>query len=157
MSRIRRFPDWAKAAAGALAFVGAAAAAVACDDDGKTTPTRCADLPIYDIQSAGVPGDDNARYVGDDPAHPCITVVGHAVSSIGTETETGGTAAGGTSAGGTAAGGTAGKSSGSGGKGGTGGTAGSGGKGGTGGTAGSGGKGGTAGSGGKGGTGGKQR
>ena len=89
MSRQRCIPARAKAAIGLLllAFVGSV---TACDDDGKSAPERCADpaLPIFDIQAAGIPSDDNEQY-------PCSTPIGHSVSYIGSPT-TAGTASGGT-------------------------------------------------------------
>lgn len=107
MSHASSIPNRAKASVGVLLFI-AVAAVGACDEDGKTAPDRCADpaLPIFDIQAAGAPADDNARY-------PCVTEVGHSISQIGAP-DTGGK----TSTGGTAG---AGKG-GSGGKGGKGGT-----------------------------------
>jgi len=59
------------------------AGAAACEEDGKTAPERCLDpaLPIFDIQAAGEPSDDNAQY-------PCVTPVGHSVSYIGSPTPT---------------------------------------------------------------------
>ena len=58
----------------ALAFLVLATAS-GCGEDGKTTPSDCPQLPIYDIQG-GAQGFD-------DPAD-CVTDVGHAVSSVGT-------------------------------------------------------------------------
>lgn len=89
MSRHRSHPVRAKAALSVLLLVVSAGAA-ACDEDGKTAPERCADpaLPIYDMQAAGAPADDNAKY-------PCVTEVGHAISQQGpttTPTSTGGSA-----------------------------------------------------------------
>jgi hypothetical protein len=93
MSRQRYVPTRAKAWLGLL-LLAFASSVSACDEDGKTVPERCADpaLPIFDIQAAGVPADDNDRY-------PCSTPVGHAVSSVGTAA-TAGTASGGASNGG---------------------------------------------------------
>ncbi len=77
MSRVRSLP------ARTLAVLGAALAALvlsACGEDGKGVPARCADppLPIYDIQNAGAPSDDFARF--NDPGEPpCVTEIGHAV------------------------------------------------------------------------------
>jgi hypothetical protein len=109
MSRFRSMPSRTTLALGLLLL---GAASFACDEDGKSAPDKCGDpaLQIYDIQTAGEPADDNARF-------PCVTEIGHAVSSISTATpvETAGT------------GGTAGKSS-AGGSGGKGGNAGTGGK-----------------------------
>ena len=126
MSRLRIVPGRATLAVGLLLL---AAAATACEEDSKTAPATCADpaLPIYDIQGGA-----------EDVNNPCVTPVGHAVSSIagGSSVDTGGASD---------TGGTAG-SSGSAGKGGTAGSGGSAGKGGAGG---SGGKGGNAGTGGK--------
>jgi hypothetical protein len=78
MSRYRAFLPRARAALGALLLISSAAA---CDEDGKTAPARCADppLPIFDIQHAGAPADDNARY-NDADALPCVTEVGHGIS-----------------------------------------------------------------------------
>jgi hypothetical protein len=96
MSRRSCNPVRAKAALGAL-LLGLVTGALACEEDGKTAPARCADpaLPIFDIQAAGVPSDDNAQY-------PCVTPVGHAINSSDTDptagTNTGG-AAGATSEG----------------------------------------------------------
>ena len=76
--------------------------AVACDEDGKTAPERCADppLPIYDIQHAGAPSDDNARFNDDagggdssGATPPCVTEVGHGISKpvvVGGSAGTGG-------------------------------------------------------------------
>jgi hypothetical protein len=74
MSRLRSHPVRAKAALGALLLMFVTGAA-ACDEDGQTAPERCLDpaLPIFDIQTAGAPADDNAQY-------PCVTRVGHAIS-----------------------------------------------------------------------------
>ncbi len=78
MSRLSSIPDRAKATVG-LFLLAVVVGAGACDEAGKTTPDRCADpaLPIFDIQAAGEPADGNAKY-------PCITPVGHSISSIGT-------------------------------------------------------------------------
>jgi hypothetical protein len=91
MSRFSSTPDRAKASVGVLLFIALAGVA-ACDEDGKTAPERCADpaLPIFDIQAAGEPGDDNAKY-------PCVTQVGHSINqgtpdSSSTGGGTGGTA-----------------------------------------------------------------
>ena len=75
-----------------------------CEEDGKTAPERCLEpaLPIFDIQAAGAPSDDNARFDDDAPLPPCITKVGHAISSNGGGTATAGTSSGGTSSGGNA-------------------------------------------------------
>ena len=77
MSRLRSFPRALAVLSASLLALGAAA----CDEDGKTTPARCADppLPLYDIQHAGAPADDNARY-NDADELPCVTEVGHAIS-----------------------------------------------------------------------------
>ena len=73
----RCIPFRVKAGLGLL-LIAVASNVIACDEDSKTAPERCADpaLPIFDIQAAGAPADDNAQY-------PCSTKVGHAVSSIG--------------------------------------------------------------------------
>jgi hypothetical protein len=107
MSRLRRLPGWAKATFTAVLL---AASAGACEEDSKTAPAKCTDLPPpYDIQ-AGAPTTDN----------PCVTPAGHSVSQI-ISGDTGGSATAGTGGkGGGGAGGTAGKG-GSGGKGGKGG------------------------------------
>lgn len=93
MSRLRSIPDRAKAAAGVL-LLAIAVGAVACDEDGKTTPERCADpaLAIYDIQA------DAAGQSGN----PCLTPIGHSISLIAmpdigdtTTATTGGAATGG--------------------------------------------------------------
>jgi hypothetical protein len=96
MSRYRPFPNRACAVLGALLLASGVAA---CDEDGKTAPARCADppLPIFDIQNAGAPADDNARY-NDDDALPCVTEVGH---GVGKPIEVAGSATGGTSTAGT--------------------------------------------------------
>ncbi len=85
MSGLSSIPDRAKAAVGVL-LLALAVTAAACDEDGKTAPERCADpaLPIFDIQAAGAAADDNAQY-------PCVTKVGHSISSIGVPDDTGGT------------------------------------------------------------------
>jgi hypothetical protein len=116
MKRFGTFSGRAAAVFGVLAVV---ATAVACEEDGKTVPERCVDLPLFDIQAAGAPADDNASLVGSDAENPCVTKVGHAVSSFGNGSAgeapssggTGGSGTGGT--GGTA--GTSGTGSGSGG------------------------------------------
>jgi hypothetical protein len=74
MSRLRSHPVRAKAVLGALLLLAVTGSA-ACDEDGKTAPERCLDpaLPIFDIQAAGAPADDNAQY-------PCVTKIGHATS-----------------------------------------------------------------------------
>lgn len=107
-------------AALALVALALAVMAAACDEDGKTAPERCADppLPLFDIQKTPPPEDDNRRFndvaAGDGPAlRPCITEVGHAVSSFSDgsagETSSGGTSSsGGSSSGGIGAGGLAG-------------------------------------------------
>ncbi len=99
MSRLSCLPDRAKAAAGVL-LLALAVGAAACDEDGKTAPERCADpaLPIFDIQAAGEPADDNAQY-------PCVTQVGHSISSIGTPDTGGTTSTGGATTGGKGGGG----------------------------------------------------
>jgi hypothetical protein len=97
MSRLRSLPVQAKAALGALLLLVVTGSA-ACDEDGKTAPERCSDpaLPIFNIQTAGAPADDNAQY-------PCVTKVGHAISQGPTAAPTTGTAGkGGTSSGSTA-------------------------------------------------------
>lgn len=88
MSRIGRNIGAASVSLGALLFV---LVPLACDDDGKTAPEKCADpaLPIFDIQAAGAPADDNKRF-------PCVTRVGHAVSQI-LPASSAGKASGGTS------------------------------------------------------------
>jgi hypothetical protein len=95
MSRLRSLPVQAKAALGALLLLVVTGSA-ACDEDGKTAPERCRDpaLPIFDIQAAGVPADDNAQY-------PCVTEIGHAISQGPTPT-TGPAGKGGSSSGSTA-------------------------------------------------------
>jgi hypothetical protein len=82
MSRLRFHPVRAKAALGVLLLL-AVTGATACEEDGKTAPERCADpvLPIFDIQQAGAPADDNAQY-------PCVTKVGHSISQGPTTTPT---------------------------------------------------------------------
>lgn len=102
MSRLRSFPRALAVLSASLLALGAAA----CDEDGKTTPARCADppLPLYDIQHAGAPGDDNARY-NDADQPPCVTEVGHAISK---PTEVAGSSSGGKASGGTSGGGTGG-------------------------------------------------
>lgn len=90
MSRVRSFPvrTWAVlgAALGALAISG-------CGEDGKGVPARCTDppLPIYDIQNAGAPADDFARF-NEPGALPCVTEVGHAVSPAAGGGSSGGSA-----------------------------------------------------------------
>lgn len=69
-------------AAAALGLLGLVVTVVACEEDGKTVPERCRELPLFDIQSAGAPADDNESLVGSDPEKPCVTKVGHAVSSF---------------------------------------------------------------------------
>jgi hypothetical protein len=95
MSRQRCIPARAKASLGLL-LLALVSSVSGCDDDGKTAPERCADpaLPIFDIQAAGAPSDDNEQY-------PCSTPVGHSVSFIG-PAATAGAASGGKSSGGTA-------------------------------------------------------
>jgi hypothetical protein len=95
MSRQRCIPARAKACLGLLLVAFASSAVSACDDDGKTAPERCADpaLPIFDIQVAGAPADDNEKY-------PCSTPVGHSVNQG--PPATAGTGSGGKSSGGTA-------------------------------------------------------
>jgi hypothetical protein len=114
MSRLSRTPNRTTLAIGLLLLV---ATSFACDDDGKTAPDKCGDpaLQIYDIQSAGEPADDNAKY-------PCLTKIGHSVSSI---VPAGGSTSS-TTTGGNGGGGTGGKAStgGTGGKASTGGTGG---------------------------------
>jgi len=90
MSRVCSIPDRAKASVGMLLLLVLAGVA-ACDEDGKTAPDRCADpaLPIFDIQAAGAPADDNAQY-------PCVTQIGHSISQIGTPDAGGTTSTGGT-------------------------------------------------------------
>jgi hypothetical protein len=94
MSRQRCIPARAKACLGLL-LLAFASSVSACDDDGKTAPERCADpgLPIFDIQSAGSPSDDN-RHLNSDPNKPCVTTIGHSVSFVGSPT-TGGKGGGG--------------------------------------------------------------
>jgi hypothetical protein len=99
MSRQRCIPARAKACLGLL-LLAFASSVSACDDDGKTAPERCADpaLPIFDIQAAGAPADDNKQY-------PCSTPVGHAVSFVGSASTAGGAPSGGTATAGAGAGG----------------------------------------------------
>jgi hypothetical protein len=85
MTRARQVVGRAVAVLGALVCVTAAA----CDERGKTAPERCADppLPLFDIRTTPPPEDDNRRFndggAGDGAAlPPCITEVGHAVSSF---------------------------------------------------------------------------
>lgn len=95
MSRQRCIPARAKSCL-VLLLAAFASSVSACDDDGKSAPERCLDpaLPIFDIQAAGVPADDNEQY-------PCSTPIGHSVSFVGS-VATAGTASGGKSSGGTA-------------------------------------------------------
>jgi len=103
MSRRRCIPARAKACLGLL-LLAFASSVSACDEDGKTAPERCADpaLPIFDIQTAGAPADDNEQY-------PCSTPIGHSVSQVGSAdtADTAGTASGGTNSSGGNSGGTA--------------------------------------------------
>lgn len=109
MSRQLRIPARATAYLGLL-LLAVASSLAGCEEDSKTAPERCADpgLPIFDIQAAGIPGDDNA-HLNSDPTKPCVTTVGHSVSSIG-NSPTAGTTSGGTTGGkgGSASGGKAG-------------------------------------------------
>ncbi len=123
MSRLSSHPVRAQAALGAL-LLGLVVSASGCEEDGKTAPDRCLEpaLLIFDIQTAGAPADDNARFNDDLDANgnllsPCVTKVGHSVSNIGSPTTP--TTAG---TGGSATAGNGGKG-GKGGKGGSGGTA----------------------------------
>ena len=103
----RCIPFRVKAGLGLL-LIAVASNVIACDEDSKTAPERCADpaLPIFDIQTAGVPTDDNAQY-------PCSTKIGHSVSSIGSPSSSGTTSsAGTTSSSGKNGGGSAGKNGG---------------------------------------------
>jgi hypothetical protein len=73
---LRSLSRRAKAALGAslLALV-----AVACDEDGETTPEACPPLEIFDIQHPGNGGE------GGEATNPCVTPIGHAISpSAGT-------------------------------------------------------------------------
>ena len=99
MSRQRCIPARAKACLGLL-LLAFASSVSACDDDGKTVPERCADpaLPIFDIQAAGAPADDNEQY-------PCSTPIGHAVSFVGPAPAAGGAPSGSTATAGAGAGG----------------------------------------------------
>ena len=101
MNRQRYVPVRAKACLGLL-LLAFASSVSACDEDGKTVPERCGDpaLPIFDIQAAGAPADDNAQY-------PCSTPIGHSVSSVGPAATAGTASNGGTSSGGTNGGGAA--------------------------------------------------
>ena len=92
MSRQRYIPARAKACLGLL-LLAFASSVSACDDDGKTVPERCADpgLPIFDIQSAGAPGDDNRHLNSDPEKPPCVTTIGHSVSFVGSPTTGGST------------------------------------------------------------------
>lgn len=89
MSRQRCIPARAKASLGLL-LLAMASSVLACEEDTKSAPERCADpaLPIFDIQAAGAPADDNEQY-------PCSTPIGHAVSYVGPAV-TAGTSSGGT-------------------------------------------------------------
>jgi hypothetical protein len=78
MSRHRTHTGRAAAAFGALLLLGTS---LACEEDGKTVPARCAEPPIFDIQTAGAPADDNAHLNGKGD-EPCFTEVGHAISNI---------------------------------------------------------------------------
>lgn len=134
MSRLRSTTGLTKVALSVLLLAGST---VACEEDSKTAPDRCADpmLQIYDIQAAGAPADDNRQYNQYDASGKlisrCVTEVGHAVSEVIPAGGTTATAGTGGTAGTTTAGngGTAGTS----GVAGTGGTAGKGGSAGTGG------------------------
>ncbi len=89
MSRSLSLPGRALALLSAAVFT---LGLIACGEDGKTAPERCADppLPIFDIQSAGAPADDNARY-NDAGELPCVTEVGHGVSGpAGDDSSSGG-------------------------------------------------------------------
>ncbi|MDF3067967.1 MAG: hypothetical protein K0R38_3568 [Polyangiaceae bacterium] len=99
MKRAHRISGHAAAAIGAFVLM---ATALACDEDGKTVPERCADppLPLEDIQKTPPPKDDNRRFNDGGAGSmipPCITEVGHAVSSFddgsGGDTATAGTSA----------------------------------------------------------------
>lgn len=112
MSRPRAVSSLAKVAFGA-AFL--TLFAVACDEDGKTVPSKCVDTaeqPIFDIKTQVPPAGALADY-GAIPSHdnPCITNTGHAISPVygGSSNEaTAGTSSGGTGSGGTGGGGTGG-------------------------------------------------
>jgi uncharacterized membrane protein YgcG len=71
-------------------------AAMGCDEDGKTAPERCAQPPleIFDIQKAAPPAEG-----GEAALNPCVTPIGHAISSIDTGDAGGTSATGGTTAG----------------------------------------------------------
>lgn len=117
MSRLSSHPVRAQAALGAL-LLGLVVSASGCEEDGKTAPDRCLEpaLLVFDIQTAGAPADDNARFNDDLDANgnllsPCVTKVGHSVSNIGSPTPTtagtGGSATAGTGGGKGGSGGTA--------------------------------------------------
>lgn len=109
MSRLSSHPVRAQAALGAL-LLGLVVSASGCEEDGKTAPARCLEpaLLVFDIQTAGAPADDNARFNDDLDANgnllaPCVSKVGHSVSNIGsppppttTTAGTGGSATAGT-------------------------------------------------------------
>jgi hypothetical protein len=103
MIRLRAVSGFTKAAVGAslLTF------AVACDEEGKTVPSRCVegvDQPIFDIKTqvdAGAPPDYSAI---PDHDSPCVTNTGYAVSPSGDTAEGGTMSGGGAPAGGTDAG-----------------------------------------------------
>lgn len=117
MSRLSSHPVRAPAALGAL-LLGLVVSASGCEEDGKTAPDRCLEpaLLVFDIQAAGAPADDNARFNDDLDANgnllpPCVTKVGHSVSNIGSPTPTtagtGGSATAGSGGKGGSGGGTA--------------------------------------------------
>ena len=112
-------------------------AGLACEEDGRTLPERCNEpaLKIYDILAAGAPADDNHQYNNDkdpnDPKKilPCLTEVGHSISSVGGNSPAPTPTDGGDGSGGTSSSGSGGKASGGvGGVAGLGGVAGIGGK-----------------------------
>jgi hypothetical protein len=87
---LRLFSGSATLAVGLTTF----SLAVACDEDGKTTPERCPELPLYDITRSvgGAPPSAEVGAGGDDG---CVTRVGHAVSPSGGSPSSNGTGQGG--------------------------------------------------------------
>jgi hypothetical protein len=77
---MRRLSNVSRAATAVVCALVLAVGVGACGEDGKTTPERCPQLPIFDIQSAGVPS------VNSD----CVTQPGDAISGVISDAGAGG-------------------------------------------------------------------
>ncbi len=82
-----RFGKFSGPAATILGAAALFALMAGCEEDGQTVPARCSELPLFDIQKTPPPEDDNRQFNDHEDANgnrlpPCVTEVGHAVSSF---------------------------------------------------------------------------